>query len=1054
MKNVLSIFLVVTSFLFVYPAAAQTYLGPTVSGTLGPEGNPYVIADYSLIVPEDSILTLLPGVVIQYTNTAYFNIYGQLIADGTEEDSIYFEEMHGYPNYMSVSFRDDCLPGSSIDFLHSYEVRFELYNTADISIKNSESFTLDSRHGASTNLYIENCRLSETNFIWDDDLILIDCEIEDATQCSSSDLLVENCVFNSFFSGSDCVAEFDSCIFYDEIHYGNASGTHPTSYIYRDCRFYAPIGLDSFYGNASLYRCIIDVRDFDDDASAAGCVVPEAVNNVIFANYVGLGLCSYAENNIISADIGIIAAEGAVISFNDFYNCSTAVYGDYTGFVNYYDDPLLKGGEPFDYSLQPGSPCIDAGYNLFPLDPDSTIADLGAIFYDQRLDNPPVITAEVVIDVYPDSSFTFEITAVDDGDTLFFEIEGLPEWVYIQEDDFTSSSCTIGGTVPDDALSSSFTAYVRDEINQCDSQEFTLRVNHTPLSGSISGVLTSVIGNYTVIDEIVVEEGDTLTIKPGVTLFFNEPEFDWNILNFHVYGTLIAEGTEADSIYFVSSDPDPQGIDWRGLYTHSSSSVYLSYCEFRNFDHNTICSHIIEIDNCNFTDAGTCFGLAIYEPTYTISINNSSFNNSNYAIDLYNEGTLNINDCEFSNNNYSIISYMGTNYHPILNISHSTFCQNGENMTIYGYDDIVVDNCQFIENVNNDLFLYDCGMHISNNLFSHSHGIYFYDEVYGFTHDSLAFINNTVDNCFRGLYLTTEEVLTESIIIENNIITNCSSYGIGFGEVPAGCELSIEYNDVYNNTENYSQCEPGLTNISLDPEFFGVAPYEHNLMPGSPCIDAGNPVSPLDPDGSRADMGAFFYDHQNTPPEIISVTPAYLDTALTGSFVEFSVDAIDLDLDSLYYSWRYNGITMCQQSNYSAFFSETGTDTVSITVSDGNGSDDHQWIFTVVQGSGVNPPESSIPLTYYLDANYPNPFNHTTRIAFGLPDDGMVKLRIFNILGREVEVLIDDYKIAGRYNIDWRMEDYLSSGLYICSLEARSDNQTVFNRQRKMLYIK
>ncbi|MBC8278504.1 MAG: T9SS type A sorting domain-containing protein [FCB group bacterium] len=95
-----------------------------------------------------------------------------------------------------------------------------------------------------------------------------------------------------------------------------------------------------------------------------------------------------------------------------------------------------------------------------------------------------------------------------------------------------------------------------------------------------------------------------------------------------------------------------------------------------------------------------------------------------------------------------------------------------------------------------------------------------------------------------------------------------------------------------------------------------------------------------------------------------------------------------------------------------------------------------------------------MPLTYYLDANYPNPFNHTTRIAFGLPDDATVKLRNFNILGQEVAILIDDYKIAGRYNLEWQMERYLSSGIYLYSLEIRSNNQTVFSRHRKMLYVK
>jgi hypothetical protein len=53
---------------------------------------------------------------------------------------------------------------------------------------------------------------------------------------------------------------------------------------------------------------------------------------------------------------------------------------------------------------------------------------------------------------------------------------------------------------------------------------------------------------------------------------------------------------------------------------------------------------------------------------------------------------------------------------------------------------------------------------------------------------------------------------------------------------------------------------PGTGNISEDPLLVDPENFDYNLLFGSPCIDAGDPDSPQDPDGTRADMGAFFFD--------------------------------------------------------------------------------------------------------------------------------------------------------------------------------------------------
>ncbi|MCC7159583.1 MAG: T9SS type A sorting domain-containing protein, partial [Ignavibacteria bacterium] len=97
---------------------------------------------------------------------------------------------------------------------------------------------------------------------------------------------------------------------------------------------------------------------------------------------------------------------------------------------------------------------------------------------------------------------------------------------------------------------------------------------------------------------------------------------------------------------------------------------------------------------------------------------------------------------------------------------------------------------------------------------------------------------------------------------------------------------------------------------------------------------------------------------------------------------------------------------------------------------------------------GINNPISQIPNTYKLEQNYPNPFNPTTNIKFGLPNAGNVKLVVFDILGREVTTLVNEYKIAGIYTVDFDASMY-SSGVYFYRIESGDFSQT-----KKMLLIK
>ena len=88
------------------------------------------------------------------------------------------------------------------------------------------------------------------------------------------------------------------------------------------------------------------------------------------------------------------------------------------------------------------------------------------------------------------------------------------------------------------------------------------------------------------------------------------------------------------------------------------------------------------------------------------------------------------------------------------------------------------------------------------------------------------------------------------------------------------------------------------------------------------------------------------------------------------------------------------------------------------------------------------------PKEYSLFQNYPNPFNPSTVIRFAIPQSGLVKLKVFDILGREVKTLVNDELTSGVHEIEFNASN-LSSGIYFYRIESGSFVQT-----KKMILIK
>jgi hypothetical protein len=91
---------------------------------------------------------------------------------------------------------------------------------------------------------------------------------------------------------------------------------------------------------------------------------------------------------------------------------------------------------------------------------------------------------------------------------------------------------------------------------------------------------------------------------------------------------------------------------------------------------------------------------------------------------------------------------------------------------------------------------------------------------------------------------------------------------------------------------------------------------------------------------------------------------------------------------------------------------------------------------------------NELPMKFQLHQNYPNPFNGISKIKYQIAKRSNVKMVIYDILGQELETLVDETLSPGKYELEWDATNY-SSGVYYYRLVAGDYTET-----RKMVLIK
>jgi len=99
-------------------------------------------------------------------------------------------------------------------------------------------------------------------------------------------------------------------------------------------------------------------------------------------------------------------------------------------------------------------------------------------------------------------------------------------------------------------------------------------------------------------------------------------------------------------------------------------------------------------------------------------------------------------------------------------------------------------------------------------------------------------------------------------------------------------------------------------------------------------------------------------------------------------------------------------------------------------------------VATLAKGTG------GLPTEYSLGQNFPNPFNPSTSIGYGVPGAGTVSIKVYDMLGREITTLVDGYHGAGSYTVQLHAGN-LSSGIYVYRMQAGT-----FTATRRLLLLK
>ncbi|MCG3157227.1 MAG: hypothetical protein DKINENOH_03859 [bacterium] len=758
--------------------------------------------------------------------------------------------------------------------------------------------------------------------------------------------------------------------------------------------------------------------------------------------------------------------------------CFTNANGDSTDlFGNLVQPPLFADTSQNDYRLQTNSPCIDAGNpNTFYNDLDGTSNDMGytggsRLFvsltehdFGERVTSVP---KNIELQIYNnrDSTLVFSNIALSDREN--FSIS--PDTV-VSISPYERHSITIFFQPQEVGVLHSDLSFQSNNFFGNDTA--LIQLSGYGIAGTIitsrevSGIWTKANSPYIIsTDEIVVQQGDSLKIEPGVDVLFQD---DQRNLGLTINGYLVAVGTAQDSIRFAPLDRYRR---WEGIsFMDSDGSNILQYC-------------IIESTSSPLTSSQRN---GIHCENSQLIIMNSTIRNCSSG----RWGAVFVKDSAPVIENSTIRNNRSSSY------VAGVYCVNSSPV----FRNCIIEGNQTFDGTGGMRFE-NSSVTLRNNIVSNNLGLG--------TGGILA-ANGSLVNCYNNLvYGNIGHGIAirsnSNVILENNtiygnrigllfdnadssVIRNCILWENAFQGLPeihnTSSPITVAFSDIKNGYD-------GEGNIDADPLFVDSSNGDFLLQPGSPTIDAGDPDSSFndfeDPNNPgfalfpaqgtiRNDMGAYGGPNVseieiNMPPSVFAlINPVDRDTVSTDTlqFVwHASTDPNPDDMVSytivysedscLFKPQKIVGIsdtsfalinTLTENTRY--YWSVIAHDLGRLTTAS---TDTFSFFVRSIITSVDNFLDEMLPTKFALSQNYPNPFNPQTTIKYQLPKASHVILKIFNILGQKMVTLIDEKKAAGYYSVKWDGTDQLGiqvpSGIYLYQLKAGD-----FEDVRKLTLVK
>ena len=314
---------------------------------------------------------------------------------------------------------------------------------------------------------------------------------------------------------------------------------------------------------------------------------------------------------------------------------------------------------------------------------------------------------------------------------------------------------------------------------------------------------------------------------------------------------------------------------------------------------------------------------------------------------------------------------------------------------------------------------------------------------------------STVNSIFKNLNYV-------FLRIPDTVSFNCI-YRFGrlyeLGDPPQGFGDIDRVNENGDSTDVYG-------NLFLDPllvEGENEYPEYYNLQEESPCIDAGDPETVPDPDGTRADIGAFFFPQQNiyVEPEVIE----FIDVQ-TGDRAEYELEIWNIGLLPL----EISGIALRPDNTPFSIvegedvfeippdtshtlvigFAPEREDTYETTLLIMSNDRDQGELTIPITGNALDVASTSVslPARFELSNPRPNPFNRSCRIDFSLPQRGFTTLELIDTQGRKVVELVSGFLSGGSHVKELRLDD-CPAGVYLVRLRHEGRDAV-----RKVVYLR